>query len=160
MMLAAIWLGCDPQAVEKIEEEALQSVENAAYLRTFELVTEEPFASDAIPDAQIRIWVNDVGYDSYVAMSQGDVSAIPIGSIIVREVINTADEVDKLTLIAKADEGFNSEVGGLWFGQTDPDGVLHPREGGGWMAGALTECAVCHLGQVKQNYLFGAPDGP
>jgi hypothetical protein len=45
------------------------------------------------------------------------------GTIIVREVLGSAGEVAKLTLMTKGEPGYDPRLGDWWFGVTDPQGV-------------------------------------
>jgi hypothetical protein len=119
-----------------------------------------PFASAGAPGALVEEWVSANAvevYDEIVpdAGGGGDL-VMPVGSILVRAVVDDGGTVAKLTLMAKGPRGYNPALGDWWFGVTDPSGVPLEEDGGA-MVGKLDGCYGCHLPQRASDFLFGVP---
>ena len=122
----------------------------------FELINETPFASQAIQDAWISIWVSNDGADDYRGIEldgEGSGMEIPVGAVIIREVKDASGEVKKLTVIARANEGSHPLTGDLWFATATPDGLIEDMANTGFLAG----CGSCHVSRAADGFLFGVP---
>ena len=81
---------------------------------------------------------------------------VPIGTLIVRQVLDANGQVTKVTLMGKATAGYDPTLGDWWFGVTDPSG--NPlSDDTGLQVGRLTQCHGCHVPRAEDDYLFGVP---
>ncbi len=78
------------------------------------------------------------------------------GTMIVREVLDGAGKVTKLTVMRKGPAGYDPSLGDWWFGVTDPSGV--PLEDdGALLVGRIAQCHDCHRERASDDFLFGVP---
>jgi hypothetical protein len=117
-----------------------------------------------------RPYVSGLGSSSINCFVAGDVTnykqihpermsanvAVARGTVIVREVLDGAGRVTKLTLMAKGPAGYDPSLGDWWFAVTDPRGVPLV-ENGVVQAGRLTQCHDCHDDRTRDDFLFGVP---
>lgn len=82
---------------------------------------------------------------------------LAVGTVIVREVLDDAGDVSKLTIMAKAPTGYDASLGDWWFGEADPTGHVLVTNGQ-LRVGRLTDCHGCHVPRVGDDYLFGVPE--
>ncbi len=125
-------------------------------------VTRAPFHS-AVADAYVDIWISADAAAAYETLSPEQSMSnvkLPVGTEIVREVLDDTGTLTKLALISQAPEGYNPDVNDFWFGTADPDGTVQVVDGVR-QAGALADCAGCHVARAQQSYLFGVdPNAP
>ena len=125
----------------------------------FTHATRAPYPSVAAPGSFVDEWISSGAYAAY-SQVQPDASDtgvhLPAGSMVVRAVVDSNDDVAKLTIMLKGPAGYNPALGDWWFAVTDPSGV--PLEDdGGVLAGRLSDCYGCHLPRSGDDYLFGVP---
>lgn len=143
-------------------EQALAPLQGGAYRSSgaFVHATRAPYLSSAVPGTYVDEWVSSDAYSTYSQIDpsvSGSGVTLPVGTTVVRAVLDpTGQAVEKLTVMVKGPSGFNPEVGGWWFAETDPDGAPLITDGG-LMAGALGDCATCHLPRASDDFLFGIP---
>ncbi len=89
-----------------------------------------------------RIFVNKALYDAVPIPSQ----EAPDGSIIVKENLDTSQELTGYTVMAKV-EGFAPERGDWYWARYLPDGTVAA-------AGAIESCIVCHAGMKRNDYII------
>lgn len=83
-------------------------------------------------------------------------ASVSVGTVIVREVLDSTGAVSKLTIMAKGPVGYDPTLGDWWFAETDPAGK--PLVGdAGLQVGRLTACHGCHVPRASTDYLFGVP---
>jgi len=70
----------------------------------------------------------------------------PNGSLIVKDNLNAARELDVITVMAKI-EGFDPEHGDWYWASFEPDGTVRA-------AGALPTCVACHAGVSANDYVI------
>ena len=75
---------------------------------------------------------------------------VGVGTVIVREVLDSTGAVSELTAIAKAPSGFDDTLGDWWFGAIDATGTT-------MSAGRVDACHSCHVPREAEDYLFGVP---
>ncbi|MGB0648011.1 MAG: hypothetical protein ACPGQS_12585 [Bradymonadia bacterium] len=122
----------------------------------FELINDTPFASHAIEDAWISIWVSENAADDYRDIRldyEGSGAEVPVGSIIIREVKDSSGDIMKLTVIARAPDGAHPTAGDLWFATATADGIVEDINHSGF----LSTCAGCHVTRASDGFLFGTP---
>ncbi len=83
-------------------------------------------------------------------------ATIGVGTVIVREVLDSSGAITALTAIAKAPAGYDSSLGDWWFGKTDATGTPM-LEAGSMQVGRLVACHGCHVPREAEDYLFGVP---
>ena len=89
--------------------------------------------------------------------STGSRVSLPVGTLIVRQVLDANGQVTKVTLMGKGPAGYDPTLGDWWFGVTDPSGVPLVDDAGP-QVGRLTQCHGCHLPRADDDYLFGVPE--
>jgi cytochrome P460 len=70
----------------------------------------------------------------------------PNGTLIVKDNLNSAREIDSITVMAKID-GFDPENGDWYWAKYGPDGSVQA-------AGALAGCITCHAGVAANDYVI------
>jgi hypothetical protein len=89
--------------------------------------------------------------------TSGSGVTLPVGTVIVRNVLDASGNITKVTLMGKGPAGYDPTIGDWWFGVTDPAGNPLPEASGGPQVGRLTECHGCHIPRATDDYLFGVP---
>jgi hypothetical protein len=90
--------------------------------------------------------------------TSGSGVTMPVGTVIVRNVLDATGAISKVTLMGKGPAGYDPTIGDWWFGVTDPAGNPLPEDSGtGPQVGRLTECHGCHIPRATDDYLFGVP---
>jgi len=110
------------------------------------------------PTADVDVYVDPLGAATYRLIDPGRTGSnakIPIGTQIVRAVLDGNRAVAKLTMMAKGPPGTDPTLGDWWFAETDPDGTPLDGDDGAPLVGALTTCQTCHLDRASDDYLFG-----
>ena len=82
---------------------------------------------------------------------------MPVGTTIVREVLDANQQVAKLTMMIKGPAGYDPTLGDWWFAVADPEGNVLPDASGEPQIGRLTACHGCHLPRAGDDFLFGVP---
>jgi hypothetical protein len=142
-------------------DRVLASVANEAYETSpdYAHATRTPYPSTAAAGASIDEWVTASAWAEYAKinpLAPGSGAKVPVGTVIVRAVINAAGTTTKLTLMAKGPPGYNPDIGDWWFGETDPYGAPLKSDAGA-LTGRMTECYSCHLPRANDDFLFGVP---
>jgi hypothetical protein len=123
--------------------------------RSFARINRAPYSS-TLGQFKINVFTSNANRDYkriHPDTSRSNVE-LPPGTIIVREVLGSAGEVTKLTLMTKGEPGYDPRIGDWWFGVTDPQGV--PLTSNGRLQlGRLEECHGCHVPRAEDDYLFG-----
>jgi hypothetical protein len=122
-------------------------------------VTRATYPSAGVTGSTIDEWVSTIGAEDYMAIAPdgGAASAeVPVGTTIVREVLDGTGSVSELTLLVKGPPGYNPTIGDWWWGVTDPEGAP-VIDDGGTALGRLTQCYSCHVPRQSEDFLFGAP---
>lgn len=160
--------GAAPGDVVDIDENnfseslVLSTVKNGRYTEGgFVKLTSSPYPSPVAPGFYIDVWVSNNAVSQFLLVdpeTDGSDAYLPVGSVIVREVLTPEGELAKITMMAKGPEGYYPRSGDYWYGVTDPNGeVLY--DGDERMAGALDQCGGCHAARrgLNDDYLFGIP---
>jgi hypothetical protein len=129
----------------------------AARFRTFTQVNANPYAS-TLGAFNIDIYTSQAArdYRRIHPETTGTGVTMPVGTVIVRNVLDAAGKVTKVTLMGKGPKGYDPSLGDWWFGVTDPAGVPLD-DGAGPQVGAMVECHSCHLPRAADDFLFGVP---
>ena len=141
------------------ESPILASVAGGGYRHNarFVAVNGAAYPSAVAAQSSINVWVTAADYASYTRISPdqtGSGASLAPGAMIVREVLDAAGAVGKLTLMVKGPPGYNPAVGDFWFGVTQPDGTPVVDNGATQM-GKVSECFGCHIPRAGDGFLFG-----
>lgn len=125
----------------------------------FVQVNAAPYPS-SVTDASINVFVSVDGWWEFLHATpdaEGMGKELPIGAVIVREVLDDRGEVASLTLMSRGPDGYSPGHGDFWYALLEPDGFPH-LEAGEPLIGRLEErCAGCHDERAGDGYLFGVP---
>ena len=123
--------------------------------KTFTKINSAPFASAAGAfDVNVLASEASTSYANIHPESTGSRVVLPIGTVIVREVLDANNAITKLTVMAKGPPGADPTLGDWWFGVTDPHGVPQIVDGIPQI-GPMPACQACHLPRSGDDYLFG-----
>jgi Cytochrome P460 len=146
----------DARVMDAIDRRMVREAERLA---AFSRVNRAPYSS-TIGAFSIDVFVNQDlrDYRRIHPETTGSGVVVPVGTMIVREVLDAQNQVTKVTLMAKQAAGYDPTLGDWWFGVTDPSGTPLD-DGAGPQVGRLTECHGCHLPRAQDDFLFGVPQG-
>jgi hypothetical protein len=88
--------------------------------------------------------------------ASGSKAIVPVGGIIVREVLDENAKPQRLTILAKGPAGYNPTIGDWFWAVTDLNGTP-VVENGVPRTGRLADCYGCHVPRAADDYLFGVP---
>jgi hypothetical protein len=138
----------------------LTSIADGGYRGTgFTHATSVPYASAVATGSMVDEWVSSGSYAEYSKVqpaASGSGALMPVGSVVVRAVMDPDAGVTKLTVMLKGPAGYNPALGDWWFAETDPWGTPLTDDAG-VLAGKLTDCYGCHLPRSGDDYVFGVP---
>jgi hypothetical protein len=164
LSLACLAGGCtensDPSTM--VDESALLArVQNEAYSGSlvFQRVNLVAWKSGLAPNPNIDTYVDRDGASEYTQIApekDGSGADVPVGTMIVRQVLDQDGAVAKITLMAKGPPGYNADCNDFWFGVTDPLGQPLITDGRR-MTGHLEQCYSCHQTRPHDGFLFGVP---
>lgn len=147
----------DPDAV--LADDVLLAFVERHRADGFVRVNAQPYASD-VSDKNLNVFVSEFALPEYLETMPDEARSdgmIPRGSFVVRELVDEAGEVTRLTALYRGPKGYNPESGDFWFAVTDPDGRVLRDEDDTPMAGPLEGCSSCHAARASADYLFGVP---
>jgi hypothetical protein len=104
----------------------------------------------------LYVWGDARDYRGIHPETLGSNADLPVGTVIVREVLDAQGGIDKLTLMAKGPRGYDGTLGDWWFGELDAQGAPIVKEGQ-LRVGRLADCHGCHVPRASDDYLFGVP---
>ena len=145
-----------------ISNEAVMALaRNGTYRKAgYRRVDRSPFVSTVSPDKLIALYISEGGYDAYTAVSPDDVgsgAALPVGTVIVREVWG-GGALSAVTLMVQLEKGAFPLGGDFWYASLSPDGeVNHDAQTGEPQLGLTERCGSCHLRCADDGFLFGVP---
>ncbi|MGD0526401.1 MAG: hypothetical protein ABSE49_14715 [Polyangiaceae bacterium] len=150
--------GETPPEVDSVA--ALASIADGGYRGAgFTHATLTPYPSTVATGSFVDEWVSSASYAEYsrVSPDAGDSGVVlPVGSTVVRAVVDSNDDVIKLTVMLKGPAGYNPALGDWWFAETDPWGTPLSDDAG-TLIGRLAACYGCHVPRSGDDYLFGVP---
>ena len=129
----------------------------ATYRASFQRVNTSPYPS-TVGTFDINSFVHGDTrtYRSIHPEDTTTTASVSIGTVIVREVLDSTGAVTKLTMMAKGPAGYDPTLGDWWFAETDPTGK--PLTGdAGLQVGRLAACHSCHVPRASTDFLFGVP---
>jgi hypothetical protein len=132
-------------------------IREAANVGAFTRVNRAPYAS-TVGTFNIDVYVSEAArtFRRIHPETTGSGVVMPVGTLIVRQVLDAQGQVTKVTLMAKQAVGYDATLGDWWFGVTDPTGVPLD-DGSGPEVGRMTACHGCHIPRAQDDYLFGVP---
>ena len=95
-------------------------------------------------------------YELVAPETSGSNAKVPVGGIIVREVLDASGVAQRLTIMAKGPAGYNPAIGDWFWAVTDLQGVPI-MENGIPRSGQLVDCYGCHIPRATDDFLFGVP---
>jgi hypothetical protein len=110
------------------------------------------------PTVDVDVFVDPVGATAYRRIDPGRTGSgatVPVGTQIVRAVLDDHGAVAKLTMMAKGPTGTDPALGDWWFAETDPGGMPLTGDDGTPIMGAVAACQTCHADRAADDYLFG-----
>jgi len=132
--------GSDAGASPALELFDIQMLEKASHVSQFTKINTKPSAS-AIGAFNIDVLVNQdaAEFKQIHPETSGSKVVMPVGTLIVRNVLDAAGKVTKVTLMAKGAAGYDPTLGDWWFGVTDPSGAPL-TDATGLQVGRLSAC--------------------
>ncbi|HET9990385.1 MAG TPA: hypothetical protein VFQ65_17760, partial [Kofleriaceae bacterium] len=89
----------------------------------FTKINSAAYASSLAGVGQINVYAyGDAMTYKTIHPETNTTTRVGVGTVIVREVLDTTGAVAELTMIAKAPSGFDDTLGDWWFGETDGNG--------------------------------------
>jgi hypothetical protein len=151
----------EPLSNHSLSNEAIMKMVRSYAYRgpDFALLNEEPFPSTVAPGKDVFLWVSASAQRSMsevIPERAGSEASIPVGTVIVREVLN-AGELETITVMVKLPDGAFPLGGDYWYGATDAEGNIKTDAEGMPIAGLLENCGTCHLRRSHDAFLFGTP---
>ena len=102
---------------------------------------------------QVNVWTNTLATSPFRTLSAqpGTIVELPVGAMIVKEMLDAAGQPEFLTVMVKQAPGFDSVNQDWWYGRLNVDGSA----ASGNFIGKVGFCIACHAGAPNNNYLFG-----
>ena len=146
--------GADDDGTDTGEEPAVDEqavVEQALGYADFERINAEPLPSLHGLAELVNIWVPAELADDYRALDPEDdeqQASFPAGALIVKEHLDASGEPVGMTLMFKAEPGYDPERRDWWWGGAQLDGTLTA-------SGRVDFCIGCHSPRSSADWLFG-----
>ncbi|NVB37279.1 cytochrome P460 family protein [Pseudenhygromyxa sp. WMMC2535] len=143
--------GVDESGGEPGEPDAAALVDQALGYPDFERINAAPFASQHGLAASVNVWVPAQYADAYRAIDPDDAEAtadFPAGAMIVKEHLDDMGEAVGVTIMVKAEAGYDPEHDDWWWGNADLEGNISD-------AGVVGYCVSCHEPRAAADWLFG-----
>jgi hypothetical protein len=167
IFIASLAGGCMSELTEQgadssveIDQSAVLA-EAARYRDTtaFDHASSKSYPSALGTTSYIQLYANRTAMAEYPMIDPdkvGSNAVIPVGGIIVREVLDTNGTAQRLTIMAKGPAGYNPAIGDWFWAVTDLQGTPIVEDGVA-RAGRLADCYGCHLPRATDDFLFGVP---
>ena len=165
IMIGLLLAGCDAKPgsddvlgeSESGSETGDPSVDEAAVVASaldytsFVRINQSAFASQHGLAKTVNVWVpaeHAVRYRELDPAASGPIEAFPAGALIVKEHLDAQASPIGLTIMFKAQPGFDPERADWWWGNAKLDGTLID-------AGSVDYCIGCHGPRSENDWLFG-----
>lgn len=163
-VLAAVSAACAPQDSWELEgafdqRALMQLLATQRYRQELVRVSEDPFPS-GIKGESVLMYVSPNFAAQYTQLSSGHgmaPQAIPVGTLMIREVLDSNRRASVVTAAAKAPAGYNPEVADLWWAVAQPDGTVMTDASGTALVGPVSSCNNCHRLHEQTAFLYGMP---
>jgi hypothetical protein len=165
--IATLSLGCTVQAypdapVSEQPEISVMLKDKSYRGNAFVQMNTVPYDSDLAAGSKIVCYVSKDAALSYAGIVPDLKTALtgqfPVGGVVVREVVDAAGKVQKLTVMVREQHGYYPDVGDFFFGVTDTEGRPLPDANGQVQWGRMPTCASCHIQRSGAQYLFGVSE--
>lgn len=165
-MCSILPAACDLGSVPAVQtagfEEAVQSIaSNRSYLeRSFIRINRDPYPTKLSATDLIDVYISQdsaAGYWQIEPDSKDAAAPLPESTVIVRVVMDPDWTPKKLTFMIKEAPGSFPASGDYYYAVTALDGSIAFDDAGQPQAGALPECASCHIERASSDFLFGVP---
>ena len=126
----------------------------------FRRINAAPFASALHAGDYVNVYISALAADDYRLVQPdrlGPAPPIPVGTLIVREIVDGDGNVTKLTVMSKRDPHSFDGGGDFMFAVTTPDGTPMTADDGTVQWGSLETCGSCHATRQQSSWLFGVP---
>jgi len=144
-------------AVTAPDDFDLEMMQIATRYKSFSKIDNTAYASSlGVGNINLYVWGDSKDYKLVSPETTGSGITMVVGSVIVREVLDSSGAVDKLTLMAKGPAGYDPTLGDWWFGVLDASGTPAVTDGR-IQLGRLGDCHSCHIPRETDDYLFGVP---
>ena len=147
LVVALVFGACTDDGSSAIENEA------SRYL-TFHQVNARAFpTSQHQGNPNVNVWTNDLGTPAYRMLSSGAAAdpEFPVGSMIVKEMLDPDGASPILTVLSKQPPGFDPAHRDWWYGRLQADGTPTNSQ----FVGKVGFCIGCHAGAGAGGYVFG-----
>jgi hypothetical protein len=144
----------------EVWDEGDLSGDELPYRQGFRRVNSAPFTTELGGGNLIDVWVSAQAASEYARVlldGAGSGVRLPVGTVIVREVLDENREIQTLTLMIKNPPGYYPGGGDYWYGVADPDGTIRTDAEGNLVMGRLNACGSCHATRPNDDFLFGIP---
>ncbi|NVB39453.1 cytochrome P460 family protein [Pseudenhygromyxa sp. WMMC2535] len=139
------------EEVEVDEQAILDSI--ASYREDFVLINAAAFTSEH-GGATVNVYAEPGVADAFRAIDPENPvdTTLPVGALIVKEVIDEMGDPVSGTVMFKAEAGYNPELGDWWFGAGDLIGGELSASGPD-----VGNCVGCHQEVAQTDYVYGVP---
>lgn len=138
-----------------LPEVAAQAYAGEGFVR----VNAKPYPSN-LTGANINVFVSIEGWYEFLQATPDDVGRgeeVPVGTLIVREVLDVDGEVETLTIMKRAPDGYSPAHGDFWYAVLEPTGFPRFEDGEPLMGRLEARCTGCHDDRAADGFLFGVP---
>ena len=134
------------------EELILETLRSGSYRQSgFDKVNQTSFHTSLNGEQLIDLYISDFSTERYQRIDpneEGSLADVPPSTLIIREVWNPDNTLDKYTVMMKQSPGYFPEGGDFFYGVVDTEGNFLKK-------GALQDCASCHKPRETDGFLFG-----
>ncbi len=144
-----------------LDTEVMAAVQNDGFRQSgFAQINRAAYLTQLDTGEQINLYVSTGAVPLYRQIhpeTTGSGVTLPVGTIIVREVLDGASR-SKLTIMAKGMPGYFPGGGDWYYAAVAPDGSdFLTDDGGAAIHGASADCNTCHTDRSGDGFLFGVP---
>jgi hypothetical protein len=158
ILIISLFAACALEPVDNPDDDLTGA--DLPYREGFRRVNRVPFTTELGGGNLIDVWVSAHAANEYARVlldGAGSGVTLPVGTVIVREVLDENREIQTLTLMIKNQKGYYPEGGDYWYGVADPDGTIRTDDAGNLVMGKLDACGSCHATRPDDDFLFGIP---
>jgi hypothetical protein len=139
-----------------LDDTAIETL--AGQYTSFAKITKTPFQTQAhAGNPMVNVYANSVAEATYSGIdSSGNAPpgfAMPVGSLIVKEMLDPNGGAPILTAMYKKAPGYDTANHDWWYGRLNADGS--PTDPS--YVGMVSFCIACHSGADTSDFTFGVP---
>ncbi len=144
-----------------LDSEVMAAVHDDAFRQSgFVQVNSSAYLTSLDTGEEINLYINASAADLYRKIHPeltGSGVTLPVGTIIVREVLNGTTR-SKLTVMAHGGPGYFPAGGDWYYAAISSDGSdFLTGDDGASIHGASASCNTCHTDRSGDGFLFGVP---